>query len=67
MDYAKKRQRLVDWLRSQLMGPVSEKDEIKGIHPIERYPTGTLFPIILGEEGLDPADDEDRKGHRLGA
>ena len=63
MNYAKKRKDLVDWLRRQLIGPASEKEILQG-SPLDRYPTGILFPILRDQEGIDPAsvsedDDED--------
>ncbi|MBA1444294.1 MAG: hypothetical protein M3H12_04295 [Chromatiales bacterium] len=71
MDYAEKRNGLVDWLRKQLIGPGNEKkqligsesDEVilQGISPLDRYPTGVLFPVIRGEEGLDPASISDEE------
>ncbi len=59
MIYAEHRSRLVKWIRKQLIGPASAEDLTKEYHPIDRYPTGTLFPIIPGEEGLDPADNDE--------
>lgn len=58
MNYADSRQRLLAWLRMQLIGPASEQLEILG-SPLDRYPTGILFPIIRGEEGIDPASVND--------
>jgi hypothetical protein len=46
---------LLDWLQQQLIGPASEQELLQGIHPLERYSTGILYPIIRGEEGLDAA------------
>ncbi|RLJ20731.1 helicase [bacterium endosymbiont of Escarpia laminata] len=70
MDYTGKRKDLVEWLRKQLIGPGNEKKQavdfesdkeiLQGISPLDRYPTGVLFPVIRGEE--DPAsisDEED--------
>ncbi len=62
MNYAEGRSRVVEWLRKQLIGPASGHEILRGISPLDRYPTGVLFPIILGEEGVDPAslsDEED--------
>ncbi len=62
MDYAGKRKDLVEWLRKQLIGPASDQEILRGIPPLDRYPTGVLFPIIRGEEGVDPdsiSDEED--------
>ncbi|WP_246345159.1 helicase-related protein [endosymbiont of Lamellibrachia barhami] len=67
---------MVDWLRMQLIGPGnknkppidSESDEVilQGISPLDRYPTGVLFPVIRGEEGLDPASDNDEEDAGIG-
>ena len=61
------RRRVVDWLRKQLIGPVSDQGTLRGLSPWARYPTGVLFPIIRGEDGVDPAfvgneDDDDYAG-----
>lgn len=57
LDYVSHRQRLVDWLRSQMVGPASrDSDELVGIAPWERYPTGMLYPVEQGVSGLDPAE-----------
>ncbi len=54
------RDRLLQWLRSQLIGPASEEEELSG-SPLNRYPTGILFPIVRSGEGfgLDTTDEED--------
>lgn len=61
MNYENERTRLVDWLRKQLIGPASAQETLHG-SPLDRYPTGILFPIMR-EEGIDPAsvseDDDD--------
>lgn len=60
MNYANERTRLVDWLRKQLIGPASAQETLHG-SPLDRYPTGILFPIMR-EEGIDPAsvsEDDD--------
>ena len=54
MVYAKARKDLVKWLRKQLIGPFS-KETLRDISPLERYPTGVLFPCVRGEEGVDSA------------
>lgn len=58
MNYATERYRLVDWLRKQLIGPASAQAILRG-SPLERYPTGILFPIIRDQEGIDPASVSD--------
>jgi hypothetical protein len=62
MDYTHQRARLLDWLRTQLMGPTSKENVLRGISPLDRYPTGILFPIVRGEEGIDPASADDEEG-----
>ena len=61
MNYTEGRNRIVEWLRKQLIGPASGHETLRGISPLERYPTGVLFPIIRGEEGIDPASDSDEE------
>ena len=57
INYVSHRQRLVDWLRRQMVGPASrDSDELVGIAPWERYPTGMLYPVEQGVSGLDPAE-----------
>ena len=53
MVYVKGRKKLVDWLRQQLIGPAGEGE--LGVSPLDRYPTGVLYPIEPGESGIDPA------------
>ncbi len=57
MNLVEGRAALLKWLRQQLIGPASTED-VRG-SPLERYPTGILFPIVRGEEGIDPASVED--------
>ena len=60
MNYAEERNKLVKWLRKQLIGPASAWEILRG-SPLDRYPTGILFPIMR-EEGIDPAsvsEDDD--------
>ncbi|MCP4021125.1 MAG: helicase [Desulfobacteraceae bacterium] len=58
MDYSKSRKKYIEWIKSQLMGPASGLDEyLNGISPIQRYPTGVLFPIVKGGDGIDPASE----------
>ena len=57
LDYVLHRQRLVDWLRSQMVGPATRgEDTLVGIAPRERYSTGMLYPVEQGVSGLDPAE-----------
>lgn len=57
VDYSGGRLKLVEWLRKQLIGPAMEGN-LLGISPLDRYPSGVLFPINA-EEGVDPACDID--------
>ncbi len=64
MIYKKGRRDLLDWLKKQLIGPASGENLLRG-SPLDRYPTGILFPIMRDEEGIDPAsvsDDDDDTG-----
>ena len=90
MNYHTHRQRLVEWVRSQLTGLLSEEGKKLGIHPpgryidaeneyeilrgispVERFPTGVLYPIYKGAEGIDPAseiqDDDEEETSTLDA
>lgn len=61
MIYTGARELLVDWLRKQLIGPASAQELLHG-SPLDRYPTGILFPIMRDLEGIDPAsvsEDDD--------
>ena len=62
MIYVEGRTSLLKWLRGQLIGPASQEDALRG-SPLDRYPTGILFPLTRGQEGIDPAstgeDDDD--------
>ena len=53
MVYVRGREKLVNWLRQQLIGPAGEGE--LGVSPLVRYPTGVLYPIEPGESGIDPA------------
>lgn len=70
MNYASERKRLIDWLRKQLIGPASEQEILRG-SPLERYPTGVLYPIMHDQEGIDPAsvneDDDEAESPGEGA
>ncbi len=64
---SRQRQRLVDWIRRQLIGPAGS-GWLPG-SPVERYPTGVLHPVDPGGSGmtgLDPAQPEkDQDGPHL--
>ena len=53
MVYVRGREKLVNWLRQQLIGPAGEGE--LAVSPLVRYPTGVLYPIEPGESGIDPA------------
>ena len=80
---AGQRQRLIDWVRGQLVGPADrgrfdqgvgpvDPDEIRG-SPVERFPIGVLHPVDPGgpgATGVDPAEpegDQDGGGPGVGA
>ena len=43
------------WLRQQLIGPAGN-DRLIGLSPLDRYPTGVLYPVELDiSSGIDPA------------
>jgi hypothetical protein len=70
VDYASYRKTLLAWLRKQLMGPARGQENLRGLTPLDRYPTGRLSPIVRTAEGLDPAsveDDEAEDFDALGA
>ena len=54
--YVEAREKLVGWLRRQLIGPAREGS--LRISPLERYATGVLHPIDPGLSGVDPASTE---------
>ena len=66
-ELSRQRQRLVDWVRRQLIGP-ADPGALLG-SPVERYPTGVLHPVDpggWGMTGLDPAQSErDQDGRHL--
>ena len=56
MVYVRGREKLVNWLRQQLIGPAGEGE--LAVSPLVRYPTGVLYPIEPGESGIDPASPD---------
>ena len=72
--YVEARERLVDWLEKQLIGPATEsangEDHELDMSPLDRYPVGVLHPLESEERGVDPAsesgtgddDDEEEPG-----
>ncbi len=61
MNDSRSRARLLDWLRSQLLGPALKgaENSLLGMRPLDRYPCGALFPVIRGEAGLDAQNDDE--------
>lgn len=65
--YIEPRRRLVQWLRTCLIGPgfvhnvEPENDILTEITPTRLYPTGILFPITPDEGGLDQASDPEEE------
>ncbi len=53
MIHVEARGKLVDWLRRQLMGPTGDGN--LRVSPLDRYPTGVLYPVQPGVSGTDPA------------
>ena len=60
MDFNAHRGEIYAWLRRCLIGPgAAGGSDLHRIKPLDRYQTGILFPIVRGEDGLDPAADID--------
>ena len=51
--YVEARKKLVEWLRSRLIGPAGEG--AVRMSPLDRYPTGVLHPVEPDATGIDPA------------
>ena len=59
--FVEPRERLINWVRKQLVGPprsVEGAPDIVGVLPTERFPLGALYPISPAGEGVDPASDD---------
>ncbi len=71
VDFIAPRDRLYEWLRRCLIGPGArfeselEDLDLQGIRPLDRYQSGILYPILRGEEGIDPASTEGEWGNSL--
>src|SRR3954468_21827122 len=59
------REKLVDWVSKQLIGPppTAENDsdkgpKLRGVLPTERFPCGAIYPFSSSGEGVDPASDD---------
>ena len=58
------RNEIYRWLRRCLIGPANpgasgpDSDSLNRIRPLERFQTGILFPVSIGESGLDAAEPE---------
>lgn len=60
--FVEPRQRLIDWVRQQLIGPPEPNNhgpDLVGVLPTERFPCGALYPITPAGEGIDPASEGD--------
>ena len=56
MEFNAHRDEIYEWLRRCLIGPgTAGGSDLNRIKPLDRYQTGILFPIVKGEDGLDPA------------
>ena len=59
--YVEARQRLVDWLERQLIGPAVENQDGEeyeiDMSPLDRYPVGVLHPVATEAPGIDPAPE----------
>ncbi len=56
------RERLIEWMRKQLIGPPVSMEggsDIFGVLPTERFPCGALYPISPSGEGIDPASEDE--------
>ncbi len=61
--YVEAREKLVGWLREQLIGPApGASGEGLQFSPLDRYPTGVLHPIDPGVSGRDPAGESEHSG-----
>jgi Helicase conserved C-terminal domain len=63
--FVRPRQKLVDWVRKQLIGlpPTAEGDsdngpDLRGVLPTERFPCGAIYPFSSSGEGIDPASED---------
>ena len=55
--YVQGRERLVQWLERQLVGPAkrSGANGLLDVSPLDRYPVGVLHPVLSEEPGIDLA------------
>lgn len=63
--YTEPRQRLIEWARTQLIGPPGQANgspenapDLLGILPTERFPCGAIYPTSAWGEGIDPLSEE---------
>ena len=67
LDLGQQRDRVYRWLWRCLIGPGEAVDsestgfDLHGISPLERYQSAILFPLVKGEEGIDPAGETDSR------
>lgn len=55
---AEQRQRLITWIKAQLLGSHLGDGDMLGVSPLQRYVSGILFPIDEYGTGIDPASDD---------
>jgi hypothetical protein len=67
--YVEARERLVQWIRRQLVGPSQaaqgrndEDTTLLDVSPTERFPCGAIYPTTTSGEGRDPADEDLNEG-----
>ena len=66
MSYQEQRQRLINWLRIQLIGGKEQGEYLIGIRPVERYVAGVLFPLSETESiEEDLAENDNTTSARL--
>ncbi len=61
--YIEPRRQMIKWVREQLVGPPTPKEdpeepELHGVLPTDRFPCGALYPVSEWGEGIDPAEEE---------
>jgi len=71
--FVEPRERLIGWVRKQLVGPPDASDggqDLVGVLPTERFPCGALYPVTPIGEGIDPASvdgvDDDKPPSSVG-
>ena len=63
IDFRQRRDLVYQWLWHCLIGPGQRVDselagfDLRGIAPLDRYQSAILFPLVKGEDGIDPAGE----------